>query len=92
MASPSGSSAATTAPKAISRTTSVIGKDSASARRRSRNTVSLTALVMLASPVSAIWICGWRAAAACTAASTGATRLAAVSTEPVIWNWSSAAR
>jgi len=54
--------------------------------------VSLTALLMVASPVSAIWICGWAAAAACTAASTGATRLAAVSTLPVIWNWSSAAR
>ena len=92
MASPSGSSAATTAPKAISRTINVIGKDSASARCRSRNTVSLTALLIVASPVSAIWICGWAAAAACTAACTGGTRLAAVSPLPVIWNWSNAAR
>ena len=50
----------------------------------SRNTVSLTALLMVASPVSAIWICGWATAAACTAASTGPTLLAAVSPLPVI--------
>ena len=90
-ASASGSSAATTAPKAISKTTSVIGKDSISARRRSRKMVSLTALLMVPSPVSAIWICGWAAAAACTAASTGTTRVASSTMLPVSWNSSSAA-
>ena len=91
VASPSGSSAATTAPNAISSTASVIGKDSSSARCRSRSTVSLTALPMLASPVSAIRIPGWSAAAARTAASTGTTRAAESLTLPVIRNWSSAA-
>ena len=90
-ASASGSSAATTAPKAISRTTSVIGKDSILARRRSRKTLSLTALAMVPSPLSAIWTCGWAAAAACTAASTGATWVASSLMLPVSWNSSSAA-
>jgi len=53
--------------------------------------VSLTALAMVPSPVSAIWICGWAAAAACTAASTGTTRVASSTMLPVSWNWSSAA-
>ena len=91
VASPSGSSAATTAPNAISSTTSVIGKDKSSARCRSRSTVSSIALLMLASPVSAIRTWGWAAAAARTAASTGTTRVAESLTLPVIRNWSSAA-
>ena len=91
VASPSGSSAATTAPNAISSTTIVMGKDSSSARCRSRSTVSLIALLMLASPVSAIWTRGWSGAAARTAASTGTTRVAESLTLPVSRNWSSAA-
>ena len=91
VASPSGSSAATSAPNAISSTTSVMGKDNSSARRRSRSTVSSIALLMLASPVSAIWTWGWSAAAARTAASTGTTRVAESPTLPVSRNWSSAA-
>ena len=86
MASPSGSSAATTAPNAISSTTSVIGKDNSSARCRSRSTVSLTALLMLASPVSAIRTWGCAAAAARTPASTGTTRAAESLMLPVIRN------
>ena len=69
----------------------MIGKASASARCRSRTRVSLTALSMLAWPVSAIWICGWAAAAACTAASTGTTWVASSLMLPVTWNCSRAA-
>ena len=53
--------------------------------------VSLTALLIEASPVSAIWNCGCAAAAAWTAASTGPTRSAASLRLPVTWNSSSAA-
>ena len=91
MASPSGSSAATTAPNAISSTTSVIGKDNSSARCRSRSTVSLTALLMLASPVSAIRTWGWERRGGVDGGEHRDHAGGESPMLPVIRNWSSAA-
>src|SRR3954447_24559702 len=79
--STSGSTAATSAPKAITSTSSVMGSDRLSAFLKSSSKTLLSALLALASPNSSMRNCGWRACAVATASSTEPTRSLA-------WFWS----
>ena len=78
-------------PNAKIRMISVIGIESSPALARSSLTVSLTALLALASPNCSISRLGCRAWTPSTAVSTGSTRSAVSSESPAISNFTSAA-
>ena len=84
--------AATSAPKASTRITSVTGSDVNSARWKSADMRSLIALLALPSPTSPMNSPGWARCTAAVAASAGPTRSEAVSGSPVSWNVTSAER
>ena len=91
-ASPTGITAATTAPKTASRISSVNGIDSSSARWKSLPSVSLSALSALASPASSTRSDGFCCCTLATASSTGCTRSPAVSASPFMSNVTSIER
>ena len=88
-ASATGTSAASSAPKTMSRMPRASGMTVHSARWKSRKIVSLNHFETLAPPTSSIvtFLCSARTRA--TASSTGCTRSAAVSGSPFSENWSS---
>lgn len=83
--------AATSAPKATTRITSVTGSDVISAIRKSSPMRFMIALLELASPNSPTNSLGWARCTAAVAASAGSTRCWAVSGSPVIWKFRRAA-
>ena len=91
MPSSSGMPAATSAPKATTRISSVTGSEVISARWKSSWMRFMIALLTLASPNSPTNRPGWARCTAAVAASAGATRSFAVSGSPVIWKVTSTA-
>ena len=89
--SSSGTPAATSAPNATTRISSVIGTEVASALWKSSLTSLLIALLLLAVPSSPMNSPGWARCTAVVADKAAATRFCAVSGSPVIWKVTSAA-
>ena len=77
--------AATSAPNATTRISSVIGSDSVRALAKSSLKLLFSAFVELASPACSIRSSGCARCAAAVAASDAATRLSALSPCRVIW-------
>ena len=91
-ASATGSSAATSAPNAISRMPRATGTADSSAFLKSSPKASSNVLFMLAPPISSIRSSEWFFWTSATAFSTGSTRSPAVSASPRMSNWTSALR
>ncbi len=85
-----GMPAATIAPKAIARMISVIGSDMVSARLKSFSSVSVSALLTLASPNSSTRSSGWDFCTAATVASADTTLSSIVSWSPLTSNFTRA--